>query len=411
MPGKLVGISGPVKGQTFALGEESVSFGRDLGNTINIKDSSLSRYHCKLSFSDGAFVLEDLKSHNGTVVNEGRITAPVKLKTRDRIYIGRSAFVFLMEGDEEPVGLPDPIWTPVADADPEDSQTTRLALTEAIYPQPADSVQPIGRATGQQTQYYRLARDLDALLRVSTAISTIRDREALYTRVLELIFEVTQAEHGVILLYDDFGQDLRVSYKLDRGEDTASEIRISGTLTRQVINERVAILSSNLPADPRFSDSKSLLGTSIRSVICVPIVVFDRLLGLVYIDTNRVESLFTESDLKLVTAIVNQVALAVDNIGYYERLQDENRRLTEQLSRKNSLVGSSADLKKILEMIRRVANKDSTVLITGESGTGKELIARAIHQSSPRCDEAFIPINCAAIPENLLETELFGHEK
>src|SRR5215469_300984 len=132
MLGKLVGISGPVKGRTFALDGDDVSFGRDLGNTITIKDSSLSRCHCKLTYSDGSFILEDLKSHNGTVVNEARIVEPFKLRSRDRVFIGRSAFVFLAEGDTVK-DLSVPGWSVSEEADPEDSQTTRLALTEAVY--------------------------------------------------------------------------------------------------------------------------------------------------------------------------------------------------------------------------------------------------------------------------------------
>jgi len=99
MIGKLVGISGPVRGQTFAVNEEDISFGRDLGNSITIKDSSLSRNHCMLTHADGTLILEDLKSHNGTVVNGIRLKKPHKLKSKDRIFIGRSGFLFLLEGD------------------------------------------------------------------------------------------------------------------------------------------------------------------------------------------------------------------------------------------------------------------------------------------------------------------------
>jgi len=405
MIGKLVGISGPVRGQTFAVTEEDISLGRDSGNSISIKDSSLSRNHCLLKYSDGTLTLEDLKSHNGTVVNGIRLKEPYKLKSKDRIFIGRSGFLFLIEGDDYSSEQTEIVWRQSGDSDDDDSQTTKLALNEAIFPQPD------AQSVGQQAVFDRMARNLEALLDVSTAISTIRDRNLLFTRVLEVILEVTRAERGAILLYDDSGTDLKLSFSFNRDGGSATEMKISRTVTKRVVAERVAILSSNLPGDSRFSDSNSLLGVPVRSVICVPLIVFDRLLGLVYIDTERIENLFTDNDLKLVTAIVNQMVMAVDNISYYERLQTENRRLTEQLQQETALVGNSSGLQKIFGIIQRVSSKDSTVLITGESGTGKELIARAIHQASPRRDQPFIPINCAAIPENLLETELFGHEK
>jgi len=305
MIGKLVGISGPVRGQTFAVNEEDISFGRDLGNSITIKDSSLSRNHCMLTQADGTLILEDLKSHNGTVVNGIRLKKPHKLKSKDRIFIGRSGFLFLMEGDVYSSEQTEIVWRQSGDSDDDDSQTTKLALNEAIFPQPDVQM------AGQQVIFERMARDLEALLDVSTAISTIRDSSLLFTRLLEVILEVTRAERGAILLYDDSGTELKLSFSFNRAGGTAADMKISRTVTKRVLAERVAILSSNLPTDSRFSDSNSLLGLPIRSVICVPLIVFDRLLGLVYIDTERVENLFTENELKLVTAIVNQMVIGL----------------------------------------------------------------------------------------------------
>jgi transcriptional regulator with GAF, ATPase, and Fis domain len=111
------------------------------------------------------------------------------------------------------------------------------------------------------------------------------------------------------------------------------------------------------------------------------------------------------------TAVAGIASLALDNVSHWENLRQENDELRAELDVKHKLVGESARMREVFEFIRRVAPTDSTVLIQGESGTGKELVARALHQNSARADGPFVAINCAAITETLLESELFGHEK
>jgi Nif-specific regulatory protein len=160
-----------------------------------------------------------------------------------------------------------------------------------------------------------------------------------------------------------------------------------------------------------FRQADSLVSPRVRSVLAVPLEVQGKLLGVIYLDTSAQEVRFDSELLQLVTALGNVAALAIENARHLDWLGGENRRLHQELVIAHSMVGESAPMREVYQFISRVAGSDSTVLIGGESGTGKELVARAIHGNSGRAERPFVAINCAAITETLLESELFGHEK
>jgi Nif-specific regulatory protein len=188
-------------------------------------------------------------------------------------------------------------------------------------------------------------------------------------------------------------------------------IHASQTILSRVLQENLAVLSNDILTDDTFREAESLLRPQVRSVLAVPLAVQGKLLGVIYLDATSSGVRFDSDLLQLVTALGNIAALTIANARHLEWLGGENRRLHEELNIHHSMVGESKAMREVYEFVSRVAGRDSTVLISGESGTGKELVARAIHVNSERANKPFVAINCAAITETLLESELFGHER
>lgn len=197
----------------------------------------------------------------------------------------------------------------------------------------------------------------------------------------------------------------------DRRLGVNQPIHASQTILSRVLEENLAVLSNDVQTDTAYQEADSLLERRVRSVLAVPLEVQGKILGVLYLDASSAGVRFDSDLLQLVTTLGNITALAIENARHIEKLGGENRRLNEELNIHHSMVGDSKAMRDVYGFVSRVAGRDSTILITGESGTGKELVARAVHMNSDRADKPFVAINCAAITETLLESELFGHEK
>jgi Nif-specific regulatory protein len=396
---RIVVIAGPLKDSVFELGEAELSVGRDSTNRVRLADSLLSRRHCRVTREGGRFLLTDLESLNGTFVN-GRPVREHPLADGDRIGVGESRMVFLT-GERGPEML---LSNPVALSDREMTahSTVRLKADEARYLRPEE-------AWAEPPALADVARDLALLVRVSTSVNSIRETEGLQRELLRLVFEAVPAERGAILLV---GEDGRIVSELglDRAGDVSRAVEVSRTVVRQVVEDGTAVLADDL-IEGSFDTSESLRAARLSSLLCAPLVLYGRALGAVYLTASDPAAHFDEGHLQIVTVICRVAAVALDNARRVERLESENDLLRAESSVEHGMVGESAAMKKVYQFIARVAPADTTVLIRGESGTGKELAARALHTNGPRRERPFVAINCAALTETLLESELFGHEK
>jgi Nif-specific regulatory protein len=257
-------------------------------------------------------------------------------------------------------------------------------------------------------------RTLATLFEITQVINTIRDPEELLDTVMDLAIQNVGAERGLIFLFDDDGKDMQPVVARNVEKQTIKDATtLSRTILRQAGLGR-AILSHDAGRDQRFKDYRSVARYHIRSLMCVPLVLRGKTLGTVYVDTRAAGVVFDREHLKFLEAFASQAAVAVENARQFDRVRKENETLKQAVQERfgfESLVGRSPRMTKVYELVAKVAPSNLSVLIRGESGTGKELVARAIHLNSPRRDRPFCAENCAAIPENLLESELFGYTR
>jgi len=397
---RLLVIAGPSKDSTIPLPNGEATLGRDPMNAVAVADASVSRKHCLLrQEEDGRFQIKDLASRNGTQVN-GVAVKEQWLRHGDQISTGDSVFLFLVEDEDQAVLA--------SRVEFDDSQPT--AETKLIHPREALYLQP-DRLLRELPAKSQVARNLNALLKISRVVHAIRGLEELQAQLLDLVFEVVPAGRGAILLAESADQEFNCLYARTREAGQPQLVRVSRTIARQVMKENVAILGVDVAASGNFRDVESLAESEVRSLLCVPLTVFQRVIGCIYLDSTTVANRFQEDHLQLMAAIAGISAVALDNARRTQWLEEENQRLTSEVRQEQSLVGEGARMKEIFQFLARVAPTESTVLIEGESGTGKELAARALHRNSHRGNKPFVAINCAAIPETLLESDLFGHER
>jgi transcriptional regulator with GAF, ATPase, and Fis domain len=396
---RLLVLSGPLKDSTIPLSEGEVTLGREASNGIAIIDPSVSRKHCLVRGQDGRFLVRDLDSRNGTLVNGAAIEEQF-LQHGDEIATGDSSFLFLVEDEE--------ITAAASRVELEDAQAT--AETTIIHPRDVVYLQP-DRLLRELPATSRVARNLNALLKISRIVHAIRDLNDLQGQLLDLIFEVVPAGRGAILLVDREGHEFNSMFARMRQAGQVQLVKVSRTVARQVLEQGVAMLGSDVPGSTELREVESLAASHVRSLLCVPLTVFQRVIGCIYLDSDSVSNRLNEEHLQLVTAIAGISAVALENARRLHWLEQENERLTVEISQERSLVGEGARMKEVYQFLKRVAPTDSTVLIEGESGTGKELAARALHRNSPRAGKLFMAINCSAIPESLLESDLFGYER
>jgi len=392
---RLASISGPLKDSLFPL-SSALSIGSEPSNHISLADPAVASQHCDISTDGGRFTIKDLDTPAGTFVNGIPIKQRV-LAHGDLISIGDSSFLFLAEA------------TPASQSSGVQLDDSAGLSGSAFQRKQEDLLFLTPESLASLPPAVRLARTLTTLLKISTAIGSLQDVDALQWQLLGMLFDVIPAERGAVLLADSQAGEFSSPVAWDRFAGPDHPVHVSRALVQRVVKERISILDSSAASS---ADSSASSPTNpAKSCLCVPLATPAQSLGLIYLETLNATTPFTDEDLQLLSAVAGLAAVAIENARQFQRLGSENLRLRAEASLQHDMIGRGPRMLEVYQFIERVAPSDSTALIFGESGTGKELAASAIHLNSPRKAQAFVALNCAALTETLLESELFGHER
>jgi Nif-specific regulatory protein len=387
----------------FEMSDPVITIGRSPTNSVIIPDRFVSRQHAQvLLCEDGAFEIQDLGGTQPLKVN-GRVIERKPLKNGDRITMGQSTLLYK------------------ADADCDTDHLMAL-VTEDIT---ADGIEV--ESISAKTSAFSLAdtdvKDLSSLQKDHQRLmllyefgkcinSYLEDRQHLLVEIMNAAFKILDAERGFIALADSNNGDLIYEYiRDDTSEKQPDELQVSKTIVHKVFKEGVSLLTYNALEDVDFEEAQSVKQYNIRSAICAPLLFRDTVLGVVYLDNRASEGIFCKDDLMFLMGMCHQAGIALGNSALHKEVVKKSQRLEKALKPQYQIVGDSEAMKKVYKAMQKVSPTDVTVLIQGETGTGKELVARAIHSLSPRSEYPFVEVNCAAIPKDLIESELFGHEK
>ncbi len=284
-------------------------------------------------------------------------------------------------------------------------------------------IKPIAREAFPEDLLYLLAPDdlatggslSDLVVAMGNALVTQDNLKGLLTNIIASLSQMTGSERSAIFIKDSESEDIKMvaSRNLFYENVMDEEFRTSFDTIQAMFRNGNSCIS-----EFEFSDSE-LIDT--RKAIFVPLMLKDRIVGVYYQDGRLFSLDSTPERNNILSALASQVALAIDRARAYDEIAKLNRRLIEEnlyyIDEKEEfrpfkeIIGSSQGIKDVQRLVRKVAPTRSAALIQGETGVGKELIARAIHRESPRKNQAFIRVNCAALPDSLIDSELFGHEK
>ena len=255
---------------------------------------------------------------------------------------------------------------------------------------------------------------IDRFREISHWVSSVLDLDNLLELIIDTATKMMQAKASSLLLLDTKTKKLyfKVAIGERKEEIRKYEINLGQGIAGLVAQTGEPLLIQDVTRDPRwYKQISESIGFETRSIACVPMKVGDEIIGVVEIIDKEDGSAIQHEDMKTLTVFTELASLAITNARKINRVQRENRDLKEELWKKYQIIGESAILKKAISDALKVANSRTSTMILGESGTGKELLARLIHYVGPRKEKPLIILNCAAVPETLLEAELFGYEK
>jgi transcriptional regulator with GAF, ATPase, and Fis domain len=254
---------------------------------------------------------------------------------------------------------------------------------------------------------------LATLVSFSERLLAASDTTRLLDELLDALIEVTGADKGFLILFEAGERSVRAARNLARETIEATSAGVSDSIIQQVVETHRPLVVADALHDAQWSESASVVNLKLCSVMCAPLMQRGEVFGVIYLGNDRVASLFDEASLEVLTVFASQASLLLQHALLLDALRRENVALKEAVTSRQygDLIGAGPGMREVYRRIERVAGTDISVLVSGETGTGKEVVAREIHRRSPRADGPFVAVNCGAIPEALLESELFGHLK
>ncbi|HEX4338273.1 MAG TPA: sigma 54-interacting transcriptional regulator [Polyangiaceae bacterium] len=358
----------------FAIHKPVMTVGRALGNDVPVPDRSVKEHHAQVVFNGRDYQLEELDREADIAIN-GKKKRRARLVDGDRLTFGTAQLGFTMFSE-----LP-------AAAPSSDDAASEMAGLRKLF---------------QFSEKLMSTPSVDELL------------EAL----LDDVIEITGASRGVVLLVDaSEGEGAHPRVRASRNVKRESMVDASGTISdsivQHVISSKRPIIVSDALSDTTFGKSESVLALQLSSVMCAPLMSQREVVGALYLGNDEVKHLFDRKQLDLLVIFAGQASLILQNAVLLSALRADKEKLAAELSDKRfgEIIGACPSMMEVFRKLQKVAATDISVMITGETGTGKELIAREIHRRSNRVDGPFISVNCGAIPENLIESEMFGHVK
>ncbi|MFT5284366.1 MAG: transcriptional regulator with GAF, ATPase, and Fis domain [Planctomycetota bacterium] len=424
------------EGSSTVLDLESskVRLGRAIDNDVRLSGKLVSRHHCELEVEGDTIWVTDLASANGTLINGRRIDRQ-QLTETDELSVGgaRIQICGMLVIDE---------------LESEVAENDQTIMASGIGAVGLSTIDGVDSAT---------ADNLHVMGRITRALLTETDELRLLRLIVDSAVSLAGAERGFLLLpasdSDLGGPDARnpalLKVRLARSFEGADipvpASRLSMGIAEKVLIDGRPLLSVDAGRDDRFTAMASVEDLRLRSVVCVSINVESQVAGVLYLDNRLQEGAFSENELDLLELLAGQAAIAIRNARQLAELRRRNERLSQssvrieglnqQLGRKirdrdselavvraelerergrfdySSMVGASDGMREVFQQLDRIIACELPVYIYGESGTGKELIARAVHRNGARKDKPFVSLNCAALPDSLLESELFGHTR
>jgi transcriptional regulator with GAF, ATPase, and Fis domain len=363
-----------------ALHKPVTTLGRALGNDIAIPDASVAHHHAQIVFNGRDFQLEEVDRDAEIQIN-GKKKRRARLVHGDRVTLGRAQLGF--------------------------SMFTELDVSATSQPRSGQPGQPEGDIAG-----------LRRLHAFSERLMTVRSVDELLETLLDDVIQLTGAARGVVLLVDvGEGQTstprVRASRNVQSGVLEDPSGAISDSIVQQVIATKRPVIVSDALTDTTFGKSESVIALKLSSVMCAPLLSQGETVGALYVANDEVKHLFERKQLDLLTIFAGQASLILQNAMLLSALRADKEKLQGELQDKRfgEIIGACASMMEVFRKLAKVAATDISVMITGETGTGKELIAREIHRRSNRANGPFVTVNCGAIPENLMESEMFGHVK